>query len=555
MRWTGWRPRYNPALPLPFAMTSAASPLFDLLVIGGGINGAGIARDAAGRGMSVLLAEQDDLAAHTSSWSTKLIHGGLRYLEYYEFRLVAEALREREVLLANAPHIIEPLAFVLPYESHLRPAWMIRVGLFLYDHLGGRMTLPKSFGVKLAGSRWGAGLLPKFARGFVYADARVDDARLVVLNALDAKGRGADIRLHTRVVGARREGGEWRATLRAEAGVATEVRARAIVNAGGPWVKRVLDSVSATPSKENVRHVKGSHIVVPRVHPEEHAYILQNADNRIVFVIPYQEHYSLIGTTDIPVEEYEHPAITEDEIDYLLQLVNSYLAKPLIRSDVVWSYSGVRPLHDDGSTNPAAVTRDYVFKIDALEGEPGPDRAPVLSIFGGKITTYRKLAESALAQLATYFPGMKPDWTRTAPLPGGDLPKQDRNAFVAELCRRYPALPAEFLRAIARRHGMRARHILGEAGTMADLGQDFGGGLTSREVDYLMTEEWARSADDVLWRRTKCGLPMTPTQRSAVAAYCDDAAGTAKGESAAGATKGESAAGAADGECAAGAAT
>ena len=502
-------------------MTSAASPVYDLLIIGGGINGAGIARDAAGRGMTVLLAEQDDLSAHTSSWSTKLIHGGLRYLEYFQFRLVTESLREREVLLKTAPHIIEPLAFVLPHEAHLRPAWMIRLGLFLYDHLGGRMTLPKSFGVKLAGSRWGAGLQPRFKRGFVYADARVDDARLVVVNALDAREKGAQIRVRTRVTGARREGGLWRATLQAHGGARTEVTARAIVNAGGPWVKQVLDSVSAAPTTEQVRHVKGSHIVVPRVHPEEHAYILQNADKRIGFVIPYQDHYTLIGTTDVPVEEYERPAISEGEIDYLLELVNSYLATPLTRADVVWSYSGVRPLHDDGSSDPAAVTRDYVFKVDALDGEPGSGRAPVLSIFGGKITTYRKLAEAALAVLAPFFPGMKPGWTRDAPLPGGDLPNGDRNALFALLCRQYPGLPAELLRGLARRHGSRAMRVLGEAKTMADLGQDFGAGLTAREIDYLIAEEWARSADDVLWRRTKCGLPMTPAQRDAVAAYCE----------------------------------
>jgi len=477
--------------------------------------------------MSVLLAEQDDLAAHTSSWSTKLIHGGLRYLEYFEFRLVTESLRERQVLLTAAPHIIEPLAFVLPHEAHLRPAWMIRLGLFLYDHLGGRMTLPKSFGVKLAGSRWGAGLQPRFKRGFVYADARVDDARLVVVNALDAQARDAEIRVRTRVSGARRDGGLWRATLQAQDGARTEVTARAIVNAAGPWVKHVLDSVSVAPTREQVRHVKGSHIVVPRVHPEEHAYILQNADKRIGFVIPYQDHYTLIGTTDIPVDEYERPKISEDEIDYLLELVNSYLATPLTRADVVWSYSGVRPLHDDGSSDPAAVTRDYVFKVDALNGEPGLGRAPVLSIFGGKITTYRKLAEAALAVLAPFFPGMKPGWTRDAPLPGGDLPNGDRNALFAQLCRQYPGLPAELLRGLARRHGSRAIRILGEAKTTSDMGQDFGAGLTAREIDYLMAEEWARSADDVLWRRTKCGLPMTLAQRNAVAAYCEQAAPSA----------------------------
>ncbi|HQR10298.1 MAG TPA: glycerol-3-phosphate dehydrogenase [Casimicrobiaceae bacterium] len=515
-------------------MTRAATKIHDLLVIGGGINGTGIARDAAGRGLAVLLAEKDDLAAHTSSWSTKLIHGGLRYLEYFEFRLVAESLREREVLLANAPHIIEPLAFVLPHEAHLRPAWMIRCGLFLYDHLGGRMSLPKSFGVKLRGSRWGAGLKSSFARGFVYADARVDDARLVVLNALDAQAKGADIRVHTRVTGARREDGMWRATLQAQGGAPFEVTARAIVNAAGPWVKDVLDSVSAAPSGEQVRHVKGSHIVVPRIHPEEHAYILQNADKRIGFIIPYQEHYSLIGTTDVAVDAYDQPQITEEEIDYLLQLVNSYLDKPLARADVVWSYSGVRPLHDDGSSDPSAVTRDYVFKVDAPEGEAGPGRAPVLSIFGGKITTYRKLAEAALALLAPYFPGMRSDWTESAPLPGGDLPQGrsphgDRMAFFAGLCRSFPDLPADFLRGVARRHGTRTQRILGEAKTMADLGEDFGAGLTAREIDYLIAEEWARTADDVLWRRTKCGLPMSLAQRDAVAAYVDTEVGRSVG--------------------------
>ncbi|MEP7328345.1 MAG: glycerol-3-phosphate dehydrogenase [Betaproteobacteria bacterium] len=496
-----------------------SSPLYDLLVIGGGINGAGIARDAAGRGLSVLLAEQGDLASATSSWSTKLIHGGLRYLEHYEFRLVGEALAEREVLLANAPHIIEPLAFVLPHEPHLRPAWMIRLGLFLYDHLGGKMTLPKSFGVKLTGSRWAAGLKNTFTKGFVYADARVDDARLVVLNALDAQAKGAEIRVHTMVLDARRDSGTWRVSLRSADGTVTTVAARALVNAAGPWVKRVLDSVRSSTSAENVRHVKGSHIIVPRVHPEAHAYILQNADNRIVFVIPYQDAYSLIGTTDVSVDTYEHPAITVEETDYLLELANTYLEHPLTKADIVWTYSGVRPLYDDGSDDPSAITRDYVLKVDALPGAPGPDRAPVLSVFGGKITTYRKLAEAALADLAPYFPGMKPGWTRDAALPGGDLPQRDRNAWFAELCRRFPELPAPLLRALAQRHGTRALNILGSARTVDDLGDYFGAELTAREVDYLLAEEWAQTAEDVLWRRTKCGLAMTPAQRDAVATY------------------------------------
>ena len=496
-----------------------SSPLYDLLVIGGGINGAGVARDAAGRGLSVLLAEQDDLASATSSWSTKLIHGGLRYLEHYEFRLVGESLSEREVLLTNAPHIVEPLSFVLPHERHLRPGWMIRIGLFLYDHLDRSMTLPKSFGVKLVGSRWGAGLNKKFTKGFVYADARVDDARLVVLNVLDAAARGADIRVRTTVTGARREGALWHVSLRAANGTVAEVTARALVNAAGPWVKRVLDSVSTSAPNENVRHIKGSHIVVPRVHAEAHAYILQNADNRIVFVIPYQEEYSLIGTTDVPVDAYEHPAISTDETEYLLRLANNYLEVPLQSSDVVWSYSGVRPLFDDGSDDPSAITRDYVLKVDALPGEPGPERAPVLSIYGGKITTYRKLAESVLAELAPYFPALEPGWTRNVPLPGGDLPNRDRNAWFADLCRRYPALPAPLLRALAQRHGTRALRILGAAQSVDDLGDYFGAQLTGREIDYLLSEEWAVTAEDVLWRRTKCGLPMTPAQREAVATY------------------------------------
>src|SRR5689334_1000473 len=428
-------------------------PNYDVLIVGGGINGAAIARDAAGRGLSVLLVERDDLASHTSSQSTKLIHGGLRYLEYYEFRLVSEALAEREVLLRAAPHLVQPLAFVLPHEPHLRPAWMIRAGLFLYDHLGGKMTLPKSFGVRLAGSRWGAALKPSLRRGFVYADARVDDARLVVANAVDARAHGARILVRTQVAGGRRVDGAWRVTLKPKNGRTEEVGARTLVNAAGPWVKDVLDSVTTHRTGARVRHVKGSHIVVPRVHDEAHAYILQNADNRIGFVIPYQDKYSLIGTTDVPVDEFEHPHISAEETQYLVALANAYLAKPISKRDIVWSYSGVRPLYDDGASDPSAVTRDYVLKVDALPGDPGPDRAPVLSSFGGKITTYRKLAEHAMRELAPYFPGMKAPWTATAPLPGGDLPNRDREAWNAELAKRYPQMPPPLLRALARRHG------------------------------------------------------------------------------------------------------
>jgi D-erythritol 1-phosphate dehydrogenase len=489
---------------------------FDLLVIGGGINGAGIARDAAGRGLSVVLVEKDDLAAHTSSASTKLIHGGLRYLEHYEFRLVAEALAEREVLLHVAPHIIEPLLFVLPHEPHLRPSWMIRAGLFLYDRLGGRMTLPKSFSVRLAGTRYGTGLKPRFRKGFVYADARVDDARLVVCNALDARARGSDIRVRTKLVAARRDNGLWHATLVDDAGARSDVTARALVNAAGPWVRDVLGELSEVPIAAGVRHVKGSHIVVPRIHDAPHAYILQNADNRIVFVIPYQDAFSLIGTTDVPVEHYAHPVISDEETYYLLTLANTYVERPLAASDIVWSYSGVRPLYDDGTSDPSAITRDYVLQLDA-----GGDaaNAPVLSIFGGKITTYRKLAEAALAELRPFFPAMGPSWTHAAPLPGGDLPGGDRDAWLAELRQRYPALPADLLRALARRHGTRALAVLADTRSPADLGEDFGAELTEREIRYLQRDEWAVTADDVLWRRTKCGLAMTGAARARVAEF------------------------------------
>jgi glycerol-3-phosphate dehydrogenase len=488
---------------------------YDLAIAGGGINGTGIARDAAGRGLKVLLVEKDDLASHTSSSSTKLIHGGLRYLEYYEFRLVAEALAEREILLRAAPHIIAPLQFVLPHEPHLRPAWMIRAGLFLYDHLGGRKTLPSSSGVHLGRAKWGAGLKAKFDKGFVYSDAKVDDARLVVINALAAKEQGAEIRTRTRLIGARRDRGLWRITLADTAGATAEVRARGLVNAAGPWVKQLLDEVSAAPTNAAVRHVKGSHIVVPRVHAEDHAYILQNSDNRIVFVIPYEGDFSLIGTTDIPVGDFEAPAISREEIDYLCEIANAYLARPIGAQDVVWTYSGVRPLYDDGTVDPSAVTRDYVLKLDV-----GDDlRAPLLSVFGGKITTYRRLAESALFELKPFFPQMKGEWTRAEPLPGGDMPRGGPPVFERDLAGRYPALPAVLRAALVRRHGTRTPRILAEAKTAGDLGTFFGHTLYAAEIDYLVAHEWARSADDVLWRRTKCGLHLTLDQRNAVAAY------------------------------------
>ncbi len=497
-------------------MSALPKGTYDLLVVGGGINGIGVARDAAGRGLSVLLVEKDDLAAATSQWSTKLIHGGLRYLEHYEFRLVGESLAEREVLLAEAPHLVEPLSFVLPHEPHLRPTWMIRAGLFLYDHIGGRMSLPRSFTVDLSKSRWGAGLKNQFRTGFVYADARVDDARLVIANAVAAREKGAQIATRTKFVRGVRDGSGWRVTLADLRGATGEVRARALVNVGGPWVKDVLDATDAKPTEAKVRHVKGSHIVVPRVHAEEHAYILQNADKRIVFVIPFLDRYSLIGTTDVPVTEYEHPEISDDEIDYLLALANAYLARPLSRTDVVWTYSGIRPLYDDGKSDPSAITRDYVLKLDAGEATNAP---PVLSIYGGKLTTYRKLAEAALNTLAPFLPGMKPPWTHTEPLPGGDIPGRDRAAYIAELTRRFATLPPELVRDLVRRHGTRALRVLDGVRTPADLGRQFGANLTEREIDYVVREEWAQTADDVLWRRTKCGLPMSEAQRRAVSEH------------------------------------
>ncbi|HEX4886219.1 MAG TPA: glycerol-3-phosphate dehydrogenase [Casimicrobiaceae bacterium] len=496
-------------------MTSAFPREVDLLVIGGGINGVGVARDAAGRGLATLLVERDDLASATSQWSTKLIHGGLRYLEHYEFRLVGESLAEREVLLAQAPHLIEALSFVLPHEPHLRPAWMIRAGLFLYDRIGGRMSLPRSFGVDLERSRWGAGLKHRFSKGFVYADARVDDARLVVLTAAAARNHGADIRTRTRFTGAVRDDGAWKATIADDAGTHV-VRAKAIVNVGGPWVADVLKSISAAPTGASVRHVKGSHIVVPRVHDEAHAYILQNADKRIVFVIPWQDRFTLIGTTDVPVTDYDQPHISDQEVDYLLELANAYLEKPLTRADVVWSYSGVRPLYDDGKSDPSSITRDYVLKIDAGERDA---QCPVLSIYGGKLTTYRKLAEAALQALRPWFPALKPAWTERDTLPGGDIPNHDRDAWIADVARRYPKLPATLTRDLARRHGSLATTVLGDAKTRADLGREFGGNLFEREVEHFVRHEWATTADDVLWRRTKSGLLMDAAQREAVATH------------------------------------
>ena len=479
----------------------------DLLVVGGGINGAGIARDAAGRGLEVALVERDDLASATSSWSSKLIHGGLRYLEQYEFRLVREALREREVLLRLAPHIIRPLLFVLPHDRSMRPVWMIRAGLFLYDHLGGRVTLPGSKAVGFPNLEFGAGFKPEVRNAFVYSDCRVDDSRLTLLNAISAREKGAKVQVRTRFEGAKRVGKTWEARVTGPDGNTRTLRAAGLVNAAGPWVMDVLDRVEGDQIQGRVRLVKGSHIIVPKVHSQGHAWILQNPDRRVVFVIPYEGKFSLIGTTDVAVPDIAAArAISEDETDYLIAAVNRYLARPISRADVVSSYSGVRPLYDDGSANPSEVTRDYVLKVDHLQGE-----APLLTVFGGKLTTYRRLAEEAIGKIAPFYPGIKGEWTGGEALPGGDVGHFNR--FRDDMHERHPELGRELLEGIVKRHGSRAPALLDGAQHLADLGRYFGGGLTEREVLYMREHEWATTAEDVMWRRSKCGLHMTPEER------------------------------------------
>ncbi|KAA8388417.1 glycerol-3-phosphate dehydrogenase [Acetobacter sp. DmW_136] len=498
--------------------TPTASParIYDLLIVGGGVNGAGIARDAVGRGASVLLVEQDDLASYTSSSSTKLIHGGLRYLEYYEFRLVREALMERERLLKMAPHIMWPLRFVLPHSKLVRPAWMLKAGLFLYDHLASNMTLPKSRGIDFRTHSSGAALKPEYTKGFVYSDGWVQDSRLVVLNAMDAAERGADVRTRTRLIAANRANGVWEATLEDRAtGKTTTVRAKALVNAAGPWVARLLADTLKIPNSKSVRLVKGSHIIVPRVYEGPQAYIFQNPDKRIVFAIPYEQNFTLIGTTDIPwKQEPGKVNIAPDEVTYLCESVNRYLNVQVKESDVVWSYAGLRPLYDDASANASAVTRDYVLDLDTQDG------APLLSIFGGKITTYRKLAEHALEKLAPVLPAVGGEsWTAQEVLPGGDLGDGGFDQALARLRRTAPWLPEGLAWRLMRNYGSRTYEIIGEANSMQDMGEVLGGDLTSREVDYLISREWARTAEDVLWRRSKLGLHLSDAEKANVEAY------------------------------------
>jgi len=488
---------------------------YDILVIGGGINGAGVARDAAGRGLSVVLCEQGDFAGATSSSSTKLIHGGLRYLEYYEFRLVAEALREREHLLDIAPHIAWPLRFVMPHVAGLRPRWMIRLGLWLYDHIGGRISLPRSTGVRL--DRMGApsGLRPEITRGFAYSDAWVDDARMVILNLLSAQEHGAHILARTRLASAERRDGAWLCTLQdAATGQRRTVRARAVVNTAGPWVAEMDRALNARKQGAGVKLVRGSHIVVPRVFEGEHAYILQNDDRRIVFMIPYEGRYTLIGTTDVPQNDMRNGAhISAEEEAYLLRAVNQYLARPLGAADIVWRYAGVRPLFDDASDNPSAVTRDYTLVVDDTQNLPS------VSVYGGKITTYRRLAESVMEKLSPWLKGRRGPWTREEALPGGGFARAERASQLTALQARYAGLDPAYLQRLFARHGLRCVDVLGDARDMAALGRDFGAGLTEREAVFLIRHEWAREPDDILWRRTKCGLHMSEAQRAAFAQW------------------------------------
>lgn len=487
----------------------------DLLIIGGGVNGAGAARDAAGRGLSVILCEKDDLGQGTSSRSGKYIHGGLRYLEYYEFRLVREALIEREVVLEAAPHLTWPLRLILPHSPEQRPRWLIRLGLFLYDNLGGRKRIPGARGLDLRRDPVGAPLRAGFPKGFEYWDVWVDDARLVLLNALDAHRRGAEVLTRTAVASARREGDLWRATLRDErTGAMREVAARAIFNAAGPWVETVLGGVAGVNAERRVRLVKGSHIILKRWWEGDHGYVLQSADKRLIFVNPYFDDLALVGTTDIPFEgRAEDVAIDGDEVDYLLAILNRYFDTDLTPGDLVHSYSGVRPLFDDDAAKGAsAVTRDYEFELAGGDGA-----APILSAFGGKLTTYRKLAEAALARLAPFFPAMGGAWTETAPLPGGAIPGADFDRWLAGFQAARPWLPPDLARHYGRCYGTEAEALLDGAGALDDLGRHFGGLFYEREANWLMTHEWAETADDMLTRRTKHGLFLTQAEAAGFA--------------------------------------
>lgn len=484
-----------------------------IVIVGGGVNGAGIAMDAAGRGLKVLLCEMGDLGSATSSSSSKLIHGGLRYLEYYEFRLVREALAEREALLRNAPHIMWPLRFRLPHRPHLRPAWMIRIGLFLYDNLAKREMLPASRGIRF---QPGETMADDIKRGFEYSDGWVDDARLVVLTAKAAAQRGASVLTRTRCIKAVRKQDMWEVTLKnQETGAINIVQTHALVNAGGPWVSRILDEAISMPAPKQIRLVKGSHIVVPRINEEPEAYILQNEDGRIVFVIPYEEDFSLIGTTDVDyLGDPSSVTISDDETQYLISVFNAHFRRQVSAADIIWSFSGVRPLMDDESASAQKASRDYTFDVSSQGG-----KAPLLSVFGGKITTYRKLAEAATDAICHFFPKAGVRWTRTASLPGGNF--TDHEQLRQEYAKSYAWLPATMVRRFVRTYGRLTEHMLDGCQRIEDLGECFGATLYAREVEYLVRDEWACSVEDILWRRTKLGLYLQSADNSALQAYID----------------------------------
>lgn len=509
---------------------STSDKVYDLFVIGGGINGCGIARDAAGRGLSVALAEMDDLASATSSASTKLFHGGLRYLEYFEFRLVREALKERETLLRAMPHISWPMRFVLPYHKDMRfegqtptskllktvmpwmkgrrPAWLIRLGLFMYDNLGGRKILPGTSTVDLTSGPEGAPLQDRFAKAYEYSDCWVDDARLVVLNARDAEARGARIMVRTKVLSADRDGDHWHIVVEdRDTGGRSSFRAKMLINAGGPWVGDIIRTKIRSNSREGIRLVRGSHIVTKRLYDHDKCYFFQGTDGRIIFAIPYEQDFTLIGTTDADHDNPSvKPACTDAEKDYLLNFANQYFKRQLSRDDITWTYSGVRPLYDDGAQSATAATRDYTLKIDADGG------APVLNIFGGKITTYRRLAESAMDEVLRFIPEKSGKWTAGATLPGGDFQVSEKRSLIEKLKADYPFLTDFWAVRMIRSYGTEAWDILDEAKSGKDLGQDFGATLSEAEVNWLITREFARNAEDVVWRRTKLGLRLTPEQ-------------------------------------------
>ncbi len=488
---------------------------YDVVVIGGGINGAGIARDAVGRGLSVLLCEKDDLAQHTSSASTKLIHGGLRYLEHYDFMLVRHALQEREVLLRAAPHIIWPLRFILPHHRSLRPRWLIRLGLFLYDHIGGRKLLPKSHSVDLTKHVSGKPLKNEFTHAFEYSDCWVQDARLVVLNVMDAAERGCEVRVRTEVTDLVRHEGSWSIHLRDNnTDEKSQVTARVVVNASGPWVEKTLDLDEAHDTRYATRLVKGSHVVVPKIFDHPYTYIFQNADNRIIFAVPYEQDYTLLGTTDMEVgDEPGTVEIDAEEIKYICDAASEYFNNPVKPADVVWSYSGVRPLYDDASANASKVTRDYKLDFDTRKG------APVLSVYGGKITTYRKLADDAMGMLSEHLSVSGSDWTINAPLPGGDIPNADFDAYLESVEAQYPWLEKSIIYDYARNYGTRVTQLLQHCAGVEDLGRSFAGGLYQVEVDYLMQNEWAQTTEDILWRRSKKGLRLSVAEVEALDQY------------------------------------